>query len=210
MFLPFHHGKSPFNHQSLGIRFLDFFQAPNSRKSRISRKQPGFHGLQFLGSLVFGKIPLKKNHYHPARKKQKQPSLINSCDSTTHTPTPKKTVFLLKKLTVKIHHLNSFLECLKFLPEVLLEIPSLPWWVVVHQSEKHPKHQRRSTCDPERDTGFVGKRRNLCFFNGKECPSLKLSNSLPLKVDGWETTFLLGCPIFRGYVRFRECNTPSH
>jgi len=33
-------------------------------------------------------------------------------------------------------------------------------------------------------------------------PSLKLT--LPLKMDGWNTTFLLRRPIFRGYVSFRE------
>ena len=34
-------------------------------------------------------------------------------------------------------------------------------------------------------------------------PSLKLTFS-PLKMDGWNTTFLLGRHIFRGYVSFRE------
>ena len=34
-------------------------------------------------------------------------------------------------------------------------------------------------------------------------PSLKLTFS-PLKMDGWNTTFLLGRPFFRGYVSFRE------
>ena len=34
-------------------------------------------------------------------------------------------------------------------------------------------------------------------------PSLKLT--WPLKMDGWKTSFLLGRPIFRGYVSFREC-----
>ena len=33
-------------------------------------------------------------------------------------------------------------------------------------------------------------------------PSLKLA--YPLKMDGWNTTFLLGWPIFRCYVSFRE------
>ncbi len=33
-------------------------------------------------------------------------------------------------------------------------------------------------------------------------PSLKLSSHL--KMDGWNTSFLLGWPIFRGYVSFRE------
>ncbi len=36
-------------------------------------------------------------------------------------------------------------------------------------------------------------------------PSLKLTFS-PLKMDGWNTIFLLGRPIFRGYVSFREGN----
>ena len=40
------------------------------------------------------------------------------------------------------------------------------------------------------------------FFGG--LPSLKLT--WHLKMDGWSTSFLLGWPIFRGYVSFRECN----
>ena len=43
----------------------------------------------------------------------------------------------------------------------------------------------------------------MFFFNGGELPSLKLTFS-PLKMDGWNTTFLLGWPIFKGYVSFRE------
>ena len=39
----------------------------------------------------------------------------------------------------------------------------------------------------------------VCFFL---LPSLKLT--YPLKMDGWKTSFLLGWPIFRGYVSFRE------
>ena len=35
-------------------------------------------------------------------------------------------------------------------------------------------------------------------------PSLKLTASSHLKMDGWNTTFLLRRPIFRGYVNFRE------
>ena len=34
-------------------------------------------------------------------------------------------------------------------------------------------------------------------------PSLKLTRNL--KVDGWNSSFLLGWPIFRCYVSFREC-----
>ena len=37
-------------------------------------------------------------------------------------------------------------------------------------------------------------------------PSLKLTFS-PLKMDGLKTSFLLGWPIFRGYVSFRGCNS---
>ena len=40
----------------------------------------------------------------------------------------------------------------------------------------------------------------------KEIPSLKLTASSPLEMDGWNTIFLLGRPIFRGYVSFREGN----
>ena len=36
--------------------------------------------------------------------------------------------------------------------------------------------------------------------------TLPKTNILPLKMDGWNTTFLLGRPIFRGYVGFREGN----
>ena len=48
------------------------------------------------------------------------------------------------------------------------QVPSLPWWVVVHQSEKPPKHQRRSTCPTCAGNGggkrpTLGKRRNSCF-----------------------------------------------
>ena len=31
----------------------------------------------------------------------------------------------------------------------------------------------------------------------------------PLKMDGWNTSFLLGWPIFRGYVSFREGSIPD-
>ena len=36
-------------------------------------------------------------------------------------------------------------------------------------------------------------------------PSLKLTASLHLRMDGWNIGFLLGVPIFRCYVSFREC-----
>ena len=34
--------------------------------------------------------------------------------------------------------------------------------------------------------------------------TLPETNSSPLKMDGWNTSFLLGWPIFRCYVSFRE------
>ena len=34
--------------------------------------------------------------------------------------------------------------------------------------------------------------------------TLPETNSSHLKMDGWNTSFLLGWPIFRGYVSFRE------
>ena len=36
--------------------------------------------------------------------------------------------------------------------------------------------------------------------------TLPETDSSPLKMDGWNTIFLLGRPIFRGYVSFRECS----
>ena len=39
----------------------------------------------------------------------------------------------------------------------------------------------------------------------KNTTTLPETNSSPPKMDGWNTTFLLGRPIFRGHVSFREC-----
>ena len=36
--------------------------------------------------------------------------------------------------------------------------------------------------------------------------ALSETNKSPLKMDGWNTSFLLGWPIFRAYVSFREGN----
>ncbi len=47
---------------------------------------------------------------------------------------------------------------------------------------------------------------SLMIWDGEKIlnsiPSLKLT--WPLKMDGWKMNFLLGRPIFRGYVSFRE------
>ena len=40
--------------------------------------------------------------------------------------------------------------------------------------------------------------------------ALPETNNSPLKMDGWNTTFLLGWPIFRCYVSFREVTTRRH
>ncbi len=40
----------------------------------------------------------------------------------------------------------------------------------------------------------------------KKIDRLPQTNSSHLKMDGWNTRFLLGWPIFRGYVSFREGN----
>ena len=38
----------------------------------------------------------------------------------------------------------------------------------------------------------------MCFF------TLPETNSSHLRMDGWKISFLLGWPVFRGYVSFRE------
>ena len=43
----------------------------------------------------------------------------------------------------------------------------------------------------------------IAWQGNKDLHSLKLTVS-PLKMDGWKITFLLGWPIFRGHVSFRE------
>ena len=45
------------------------------------------------------------------------------------------------------------------------------------------------------------------FFSRFLKITLPETNSSPLKMDGLNTTFLLGRPIFRGYVSFREGKT---
>ena len=40
-----------------------------------------------------------------------------------------------------------------------------------------------------------------------ECDTLPETNSSHLKMRDWKTSFLLGWPIFRGYVSFREGNS---
>ena len=53
-----------------------------------------------------------------------------------------------------------------------------------------------SGLDPEKASHSGGK--------GERILTLPETNSSPLKMDGWNTTFLLGRLIFRGYVSFME------
>ena len=41
-------------------------------------------------------------------------------------------------------------------------------------------------------------------MHGNKLSSLKLTASLPLKMDGWKINFLLGRPMLKGYASFRE------
>ena len=46
---------------------------------------------------------------------------------------------------------------------------------------------------------------SMVFFDRTYCPvTLPETNSLHAKMDGWNTSFLFGWPIFRGYVSFWE------
>jgi len=46
--------------------------------------------------------------------------------------------------------------------------------------------------------------RNLGIFQHLPPNTLPETNSSPLEMDGWKMYFLLGWPIFRGYVSFRD------
>ena len=54
--------------------------------------------------------------------------------------------------------------------------------------------------------GPVKLAQDYIFFDMAELnTTLPETNSSPLKMDGWKTSFLLGCHLLRGYVSFREC-----
>ena len=58
----------------------------------------------------------------------------------------------------------------------------------------------------ETQTQSFGKSSDLVsLFKKNNLLTLPETNSLHLKMDGWKTSFLLGWPIFRYYVSFREC-----
>ena len=47
------------------------------------------------------------------------------------------------------------------------------------------------------------------WLSGKKV-TLPEANSSHLKMDGWNTSFVLGWPIFRCYISFREGNGNKH
>ena len=57
------------------------------------------------------------------------------------------------------------------------------------------------------DRGCFGCLVKRCqkMMEKKTKTTLPETNSSPMKMDGWNTSFLLGWPSFRGYVSFREC-----
>ena len=85
-----------------------------------------------------------------------------------------------------------------------------------------PKNGRKKRWKPKDPGGLLFQislgipnrslQKRACFEGGghsvkmfKDCQhTLPETNSLHLKIDGWNTTFLLGRPIFRFYVSFRE------
>ena len=50
--------------------------------------------------------------------------------------------------------------------------------------------------------------KSILSLSNSQLPSLKLT--CHLKMDGWNTSFLLGWPIFKGYVSFREGTIETH
>ncbi len=72
---------------------------------------------------------------------------------------------------------------------------------------QHPDrfHRRvRRGIPPEFRLGGPDRFNDFGIPQTQKIPSLKLT-FLYLKMDGFNTSFLLGWPIFRGYLSFREC-----
>ena len=93
-------------------------------------------------------------------------------------------------------------------------------WILLWIAGEMECHQR--VCEHMRTMDFInfgvqdcnaksassrGTYHRIALFSDVEShwiPSLKLTASLHLKVVGWKTTSLLGRPVFKGYVSFRE------
>ncbi len=84
-----------------------------------------------------------------------------------------------------------------------LELFCVPWMSFV----LHNLHNRIfQTSDGETEYFPIVKSWFEAISDPLWSNTLPETNSSPLKMDGWNTTFLLGRPIFRGYVSFREGN----
>ena len=86
-------------------------------------------------------------------------------------------------------------------------------WNVSYDSMDGPRRQHKML--QVRKDGKMKEHASIQFVlqlsTGPTCrdgnvDTLPETNSSPLKLDGWNTTFLLGRPIFRCYVSFRESN----
>ena len=77
-----------------------------------------------------------------------------------------------------------------------------------HEPKKNQTLPKTIPATSPRKIPMVGRWLSFPFDdankNTGQTVTLPETNSLPLKMDGWNTTFLLGRPIFRGYVSFRE------
>ena len=73
----------------------------------------------------------------------------------------------------------------------------------ISTSPKRPvkRSWKRSSLAPKIFVGLEAEE------NGSWRCTLPETNSLHLKMDRWNTSFLLGWPIFQDYVSFRECGT---
>ena len=63
--------------------------------------------------------------------------------------------------------------------------------------------------NPMRDESIKHHRLHKSKKVTKQTNTLPETNSSHLKMDGWNTSFLLGWPIFKGHVSFRECIRPQ-
>ena len=112
---------------------------------------------------------------------------------------------------LKLPDWKSAQEMLRFtftesftLNELLVSIESID-----HLCYKHPTWLQYLAHPPLHKTKTFPFSRGFQSFSGFGTRvTLPETNSSHLKMDGWNTSFLLEWPIFRGYVSFREGRTP--
>ena len=63
--------------------------------------------------------------------------------------------------------------------------------------------------NPMRDESIKHHRLHKSKKVTRQTNTLPETNSSHLKMEGWNTSFLLGWPIFKGHVSFRECIRPQ-